>query len=79
MTVILGIKLADKLDNAIEFQKILTKFNCIIKLRIGINETKVFCSANGIIILQIEDNKNSLELEKNLMEISGIELQKMIF
>lgn len=79
MTTIVGIKLPDKVNNAVEFQKILTKFNCIIKMRIGINNSSIFCSSNGIVILQIEDNEKSIELEKELLEISGIELQRMIF
>ncbi len=79
MTVILGIKLADKVDNAIEFQKILTKFNCIIKMRVGINNTSIFCVNFGIVLLQIDDEKSCIDLENELIEISGIELQKMIF
>lgn len=79
MTIILGIKLPDKEHNAVEFQKILTKFNCIIKMRIGINNSSVFCSSNGIILLQVENNDNALQLEKELLEISEIELQRMIF
>lgn len=79
MTTIVGIKLPDKLNNAVEFQKILTKFNCIIKMRIGINNSSIFCSSNGIILLQIEDSEKAIALEKELLEISGIELQRMIF
>lgn len=79
MTVILGIKLPDKVENAVLFQTILTKFNCHIKLRIGINNSNLFCSSSGIILIQLEDSDKSLELEKELLEISGIELQKMIF
>lgn len=79
MTVILGVKLSDKVDNAVEFQRILTEFNCVIKLRIGINNSSMFCSTKGIILLQIESNENAINLEKALLEISGIELQRMIF
>lgn len=79
MTIIIGIKLPDKEENAVEFQKILTKFNCIIKMRIGINNSSIFCSSNGIVLLQIESEENAINLEKKLLEISGIELQRMIF
>lgn len=79
MTVILGIKLSDKQNNAVEFQSILTKFNCIIKTRIGLNSSSIFCSNLGIILLHIEDEENSLKIEKELIEISGIEIQRMIF
>ena len=79
MTIILGIKLSDKKNNAVEFQRILTKFNCIIKTRIGINSNSIFCSSLGIILLHIEDEENSLKMEKELIEISGIEIQRMVF
>ncbi len=79
MTILIGIKLPDKTVNAVELQRILTEFNCIIKMRIGINNSSIFCSSNGIIILQIENKENAIDLEKALLEISGIELQRMIF
>lgn len=79
MTVILGIKLPNKEENAVELQKILTEFNCIIKMRIGINNSSIFCSSNGIILLQIESKENALNVEKAVLEIDNIELQRMIF
>ena len=79
MTIILGIKLSDKQNNAVEFQKILTKFNCIIKTRVGINSNSIFCSSLGIILLHIEDEEKAIKMEKELIEISGIEIQRMVF
>lgn len=79
MTVILGIKLPNKEENAVELQKILTEFNCIIKMRIGINNSSIFCSSNGIILLQIENKESALNVEKAVLEIDNIELQRMIF
>ena len=79
MTIILGIKLSDKKNNAVEFQKILTKFNCIIKTRIGINSNSIFCSNLGIILLHLEDEEKAIKMEKELIESSGIEIQRMVF
>lgn len=79
MTVIIGVKLPNKEDNAVEFQKILTKFNCIIKVRLGINSTSIFCSNTGIILLQIDNDEDSLKVEKELLNIDGIEIQRMVF
>ncbi len=79
MTVIVGVKLPDKVCNSIKFQEILTEFNCLIKLRIGINNSSIFCNPEGIILLQIENSENALKIEKALLNISGIELQRMIF
>lgn len=79
MTIIIGIKLPDKVNKAVELQKILTKFNCIIKMRIGINNSSIFCTDKGIILLQVENKDSVIDLEKELLEIDGIELQRMIF
>ena len=80
MTKILGIKLNDKMDNAVKLQSILTEFNCIIRLRIGINNKQtLFCSDSGIILLEVEEGNSSIDLEKELTDIEGIEIQRMIF
>ena len=79
MTVILGIKLQDKDNNSVELQKVLTDYNCDIKIRLGINNTGFLCSNNGIILLMLENENTELNLEKELLNISGIELQRMLF
>ncbi len=79
MTVIIGVKLSEKEENAVKFQQILTDYNCIIKLRIGINTTSLLCSNIGIILLQIDKNDDALKLEKAIIEVEGIEIQRMIF
>ena len=79
MTVIIGIKLPDKMHNAVELQKILTEFNCIIKMGLGINNSSIFCSSSGIVLLQVDNADSSVNLERALLEISGIEIQRMIF
>ena len=79
MTVIIGVKLPEKEENAVEFQRILTKSNCIIKMRVGINNSTIFCSSSGIVLLQVENEENATALEKSLLEISGIEIQQMVF
>ena len=79
MTVIIGIKLKDKKSNSLKLQEILTKYNCAIKLRIGINNGGFFCSEDGIILIQTESGDIELNFEKELLNISGIELQRMIF
>ena len=79
MTVIIGIKLKDKNDNSLELQKILTEFNCEIKLRVGINNSSFLCSSYGIILLQIDSLDSAIKLENSLINISGIEIERMIF
>ena len=77
--VIIGIKLKDKLKNSVEFQKILTDFSCDIKLRIGINNSFFLCSSYGVILLQIDSLDSAIKIENSLIDIGGIEIERMIF
>lgn len=80
MTVILGIKLENRLETAIKFQKIITHFGCAIHTRIGLHKSdENFCNSFGIIILEIIDDKVIHSLEKELLQIEKIEIQRMIF
>ena len=79
MTVIIGIKLKDKKNNSLELQKILTEYSCEIKLRVGINNSSFLCSSYGIILLQIDSLDSAIKLENSLINISGIEIERMIF
>ena len=78
MTVILGIKMNDRTENAVCFQEILTKYGCAIKTRVGLHNSGA-CTPFGIILLEIENHDSAVEIEKALLNIAEIELQKMEF
>jgi hypothetical protein len=83
MTVfkILGLFVKDRLDEATDIQKILTKYGCNIKTRLGLhNVDPKVCSPNGLILLELfGDDKECQALEKELKNIKGLEVQKMVF
>ena len=80
MTTIMGIRLVNRAQTAIEFQKVLTHFGCIIKTRLGLHEVAANkCAPNGLILLEIIDDSEALAFENELQEIEGIEIKKMIF
>ncbi len=80
MTTIVGVRLDNRLETAVEFQKILTKFGCIIKTRLGLHEvSEEKCAHNGIVLLEVIDDKESKYMEEALSDIQGIELQVMKF
>lgn len=80
MTTIIGIKLPNRDNTAIEFQKIMTKYGCIIKTRLGLHSLQGgFCTPFGIILLEIIDHKKLRELEAELLKIDKIEIQTMTF
>lgn len=80
MTTIMGIRLDNRTQTAVEFQKILTKFGCIIKTRLGLHNVDANkCAPNGIILLEVIDDKEAKLFENELREIDGIEIQVMNF
>jgi hypothetical protein len=80
MTTIMGIRLGNRINTAMEFQKILTNFGCIIKTRLGLHDVSDNkCSPNGIILLEVIDDEEAVKFEKELCKIEGIEIQLMKF
>jgi len=48
---IIGIRLDNRVDNAVKFQEVLTENGCKIKARLGLHEvSEDACSRDGIII-----------------------------
>lgn len=80
MTVIVGLKINNKQENALKVQQILTENGCKIKTRIGLNVVeKDECSASGLILLEIVDEHEAEKIVKELEKINEIEIQQMKF
>jgi len=78
---IIGLLITDRIKEAGLTQKALTKYAHVIKSRLGFHEvTEDVCSRAGVIILQLAGNIAECEkLEKELEQIGGLELQRMVF
>ena len=63
MTMILGIRTQNRFDSSDCIQKILTDE----------------CSKSGIILLEIPSKEKAILIEKKILDISGIETQRMEF
>lgn len=80
MTTIIGIKINNRLENAIAVQEILTKYGCIIKTRIGLHEEiNGQCSPRGLILLEVIDDAAGIDIANELCDIDEIEIQQMRF
>ncbi len=79
--IILGIYIKERTKNSLNVQNILTKYGCSIKTRIGLHEVSgEFCSNAGLILLELTGDYSEIEnLEKDLINLEDIEIQKMIF
>lgn len=78
MTMILGIRTQNRFDSSDCIQKILTQYGCFVKTRLGLHETEE-CSKSGIILLEIPSKEKAILIEKKILDISGIETQRMEF
>ena len=59
-TTIIGVNLENRIETAIEFQKIITEFGCEIRTRIGLHSSpENTCCNRGIVLLEV---KGSAEL-----------------
>lgn len=79
---IIGIQLHNRVDNAPDFQSLLSKYGSIIQTRIGLHSASNDVSLkNGVILLDFIDNPGS-ELEdfkKELSSFDHVEIQQMVF
>lgn len=61
MTAIIGIALENRMDEAVKFQEILTKYGCTIRTRIGLHNIGEYkCVNHGIILLEVTDKINEI-------------------
>jgi hypothetical protein len=78
---IIGLLITDRIKEAGRTQQVMTKYAHVIKSRLGFHEvTEDVCSRLGVIILQLAGNPVECDnLEKELGEIGGLEIQHMVF
>ena len=80
MTTIFGIRLDNRTQTALDFQKVLTHFGCSIKTRLGLHDVSDnICAPNGLILLEIINDEDALTMKEELLEIPNLELQSMKF
>ena len=71
---VIGIRMDNRVGNAVKFQEALTKNGCMIKARLGLHEaSENVCANDGLIILQPCGEKDEVEqLVKELDSLEGI-------
>lgn len=80
-STIMGVLIDNRRATATRVQEILTKYGCIIRVRLGLHETEA-CSDTGLIILQVcapEIQVNQLKDELNSLERVKAEVIKLTF
>lgn len=74
MYTIMALKINQRVQKAVDVQNLLTKYGCIIKVRLGLHEsTGDACSNEGLILLQLnEDTDEIRRFQEELSEIKGV-------
>jgi hypothetical protein len=74
---IMAILISHRSSNAVEVQKILTEFGCMIKTRLGIHDgVGDRCTDDGLVILELVGEPAEKEnLSKKLKALDGIAVQ----
>lgn len=80
-TVVLGVLLSHRKDQASKFQEIVTGNGCKIKTRVGLHHADVNnCPISGVILLDIIGTDEEIKaLEDDIKTLSGVQVQKMEF
>lgn len=71
---VIGIRMDNRVANAVNFQQVLTKNGCKIRARLGLHEaSENACANDGLIVLQPCGEKEEIEqLVQELNELDGI-------
>jgi len=74
MKSILIALLRTRSKSAVKFQKVLTKYGCIVKTRLGIHDGVMdSCSDVGLIIMElVGTSKDKKELAQRLNKLPGV-------
>jgi hypothetical protein len=77
---ILGLLVEKHEKSSIEtIQKILTSYGCVIRTRLGVNET-FYGNPAGLIIIELIGDEIQMDLlEKDLQKLPNVILRKMVF
>lgn len=63
-TTIIGVRLENRIECAVEFQKVITEFGCEIRTRLGLHPSNSgMCLNYGIILLEVSGDAEVLKCE----------------
>lgn len=78
---IYGVHITDRVQEAVEVQRVLTAFGDVIKTRLGLHELdKGHDTPKGLLLLEMEGDQARFEqMRQHLSGIEGVDVQQMVF
>ena len=79
--IILGIRVTNRLKNAVDVQKVFTEYGCNIKTRIGLHDVDAnVCSPSGVVLVEFFGGVDeAAAMMARLNEVEGVHVQQMVF
>lgn len=75
--IIVGVHIVDREKHAVKVQEIFTKNGAQIKTRLGLHDD--ICSSNGLILLEMQDTKQTEQMILELEIMDDVDCKTMIF
>jgi hypothetical protein len=77
---ILGILVTNRENESENVQRILTKYGCSIKTRLGLHEDETGSNSCGLIVLELTGETSEMDkLENELKGVEALQISKMVF
>ncbi len=78
--IILGVHIHNRIEHAVQVQKLLTDYGHNIKTRLGLHEIEGNQSSNnGLLLLEMTDFAKGQELADKLNRVEGVEVKSIVF
>jgi hypothetical protein len=79
--IILGIHVTDRLQHAVDVQKVFTEYGCNIKTRIGLHDVDDRqCSPSGVVLIEFFGSHDEASaMMAKLDAVEGVDVQQMVF
>ncbi len=79
--ILVGVHIHNRLEQAVDVQRLLTEYGAHIKTRLGLHETQPEgVAGNGLLVLETVGDPAAIEgLIAKLNALDGVEADKMVF
>ena len=77
-TTIMAVALDQREHEALKVQEVLTRFGCLIRVRLGVHDAGNACSREGLILLTLSGDAREIStLQNELSALPGVSVKSM--
>ena len=76
---IVAVHITDRLKEAVEIQRVLTKYGDIVKTRLGLHEVDAGGMSGLLLLDVIPPSERIAQFESDLQQVEGVEVKSISF